>query len=91
MMLIKKPVFAISPIVTLPEENTIALGGVATGSIKAMDAEMVAGIISRRGSSFSATAVPIMIGSSAAVVAVLEVNSVKKVTIRHIIKTITTG
>ncbi len=39
------PTRAISPTVRRPLPNTIALGGVATGIIKAHDAESVAGII----------------------------------------------
>ena len=38
-------VLTISITVNLPVEKTIALGGVATGSIKANDAQTVAGII----------------------------------------------
>ena len=76
---------------TYPDPNTMALGGVATGSMNAHDAEMVAGIISRRGFSFRAIAVPIITGNRAAVVAVLLVNSVKYVISRHIIATTSRG
>ena len=86
-----KPTLTISPILTLPDEKIMALGGVATGSIKAIDADMVAGIIKRRGFRPRARAVPLIMGKRAAVVAVLDVNSVKKVNRRHIMKTITRG
>ena len=43
---IKNPIKAISAILTRPLPNIIALGGVATGIIKAQDAEKVAGIAS---------------------------------------------
>jgi hypothetical protein len=69
----------------------MALGGVATGSIKAMEADIVAGIINKRGFRLRAKAVPFIIGNNAAVVAVLDVNSVKKVNRRQIMKTIIKG
>ena len=74
-----KPTLTISPILILPDENTIALGGVATGSINAMDADMVAGIIKRSGLKPNARAVPFIIGRRTVVVAVFDANSVKKV------------
>ena len=40
-----KPTLTISPILTLPDEKIMALGGVATGSMNAIDADMVAGIM----------------------------------------------
>ena len=86
-----KPTLTISPILTLPDEKIMALGGVATGSMNAIDADMVAGIIKRSGLKPRARAVPLIMGKRAAVVAVLEVNSVKKVNSRHIMKTITRG
>jgi hypothetical protein len=48
-MLRAKPVLAISNILILPPENIIVLGGVATGSIKAIEADNVTVNISRRG------------------------------------------
>ncbi|KKQ38411.1 MAG: Pseudouridine synthase [Candidatus Moranbacteria bacterium GW2011_GWF2_37_7] len=74
-----KPVLAICLIVTFPELNTIALGGVATGSINANDADKVAGIINSNGLMFIATAIAASIGSKVCVVAVFDVNSVKNV------------
>ena len=56
------PTFAICGIVTQPEPNIIAFGGVATGSIKAQDADMVAGIISKNGCMPIASAVAAKIG-----------------------------
>ena len=69
----------------------MALGGVATGSIKAHDADMVAGIIKSKGLTPRASAVLLITGSKAAVVAVLLVNSVRKVIKRHIVPTINKG
>ena len=43
------PVFAISNILIFPEPKTIALGGVATGNMKAKEADIVIGSISKRG------------------------------------------
>ena len=60
--LINRPALTISPILTRPLPNTMALGGVATGIINAHDAESVAGIISKRGFVFMATAMDARIG-----------------------------
>ena len=43
------PARAICGMVTHPLPNTMALGGVETGSIKAQEVEIVAGIINRKG------------------------------------------
>lgn len=85
------PILAICDICILPDEKTIAFGGVATGSMKAIEAEIVAGIINRSGLRFNATAVPFMIGNSAAAVAVFDVSSVKNVSIMQMMKTIING
>ena len=45
----KNPALDIFGMVTQPLEKTMALGGVATGSMKAQDADRVAGTISIRG------------------------------------------
>ena len=66
------------------EPKTIALGAVATGSINAQDALIVAGTMSNRGSISLAKAVAARIGSKRTVVAVFEVISVKKLTAKHI-------
>ena len=58
-----KPSFAISRTENFPELNTIALGGVATGSIKAKLALMVAGIIKIFGSTFAVFAAITRIGN----------------------------
>lgn len=79
--LINKPALTISPILTRPLPNTMALGGVAIGIIKAHDAESVAGIMSRRGLVFMATAMDARMGRIICVVAVLDVNSVRKVSV----------
>src|SRR5512133_2502604 len=73
------PVFAIWKTVILFVPKTMAFGGVATGSMKAMDAEMVAGSIKRRGLIFVLIAIPARIGSIISVVAVLDVSSVRNV------------
>ena len=44
-----KPAFAICGILSSPLEKAMALGGVATGNINAIDAESVAGIINKAG------------------------------------------
>ena len=77
--------------VIFPDEKTIAFGGVATGSMNAMDAEMVVGIMRSNGSRFRAMAVPFITGRRAAVVAVLDVNSVRNVMIMHTVITINSG
>ena len=74
-----KPSLTISRTENFPEANTIALGGVATGSIKAKLALMVAGIIKIFGSTFAVFAAITRIGNKIVVVAVLLVTSVKKV------------
>ena len=79
-----KPSLAISRTENFPEANTIALGGVATGSIKAKLALMVAGIMKSFGSMFAVIAATTKIGNKIVVVAVLLVTSVKKVTMRQI-------
>jgi hypothetical protein len=63
-----------------PDENTIALGGVATGSMKANDAAMVAGIIKYRGFRLAPTATSDKIGRNKVVVATFAVTSVTKAT-----------
>ncbi len=74
------PVRTISLISNFPEPKTTALGGVATGSIKAQEAAKVALTIKSTGSMPKATAMEAKIGNSMAVVAKLEVSSVKKFT-----------
>jgi hypothetical protein len=69
----------------------MALGGVATGIIKAQEAESVAGIMSISGFVFMATATDASIGKIISVVAVLEVNSVKKVRLKQITSIIRNG
>ena len=45
----RNPVFAISAMVTRRVPKMIAFGGVAAGSIKAMEADKVAGSINNKG------------------------------------------
>lgn len=78
------PVLAISAIRRRLVPKIIALGGVATGIIKAQEAESVAGTIRRRGLTFMATATPAKMGKTISVVAVFEVSSVKKVSMPQI-------
>ena len=89
--LMKNPIFAICAILTLPVPNIIALGGVATGIINAIEAEMVAGIINKSGLMPIAAAVAAKIGSNVCVVAVFEVSSVKKVNRKQTAITIKNG
>jgi hypothetical protein len=69
----------------------IALGGVPAGSIKAIEAERVAGSINSSGCIWVAMAIPERIGRIISVVAVLEVSSVRNVTRRLIINMIIMG
>jgi len=73
-----------------PLENTIAFGGVATGSINAQEALIVAGIISINGSIPKPPAVAARIGKNMVAIAVLDVISVRNVTTREVTTTITT-
>ena len=73
------PTFAILGILMYSLPKTIALGGVATGIIKANDVDIVAGIIMIKGLIFSESASAASIGSIIVMVAVLEVISVRKV------------
>ena len=79
-----KPSRAICWLCTWPLPKTMVLGAVATGSMKAQLALNVAGSISSKGSIFELTAVAASTGISIAVVAVLLVASVIKVTAREI-------
>lgn len=78
------PVCAITRIGTFPVEKTMALGGVATGSIKAIEADIVAGSMSNKGFIWVAPEIPANIGRVIFTVAVLEVSSVRKVINREI-------
>ena len=84
MRLRKNPTFAISGIRRYPLPNIIAFGGVATGSMNAQDADIAAGIISKKGCMDIATAIEPSTGIIMVVVAVFEVTSVKKVMSRQI-------
>jgi hypothetical protein len=59
----KNPVRAISKIVILPPEKIIVFGGVATGSINAIEADIVAVNISSNGFNPIATDTDATIGS----------------------------
>ena len=85
------PVLAISAIVIRLVPKIMALGGVATGIIKAMEAESVAGSIRNNGLISMETDKPARIGRIISVVAVLDVNSVNIITRREIIKIIKIG
>lgn len=67
--------------VNIPDPNTTAFGGVATGNINAHEAAMVAEIMSRKGCTSMLWAIGASIGNSMAVVAKLDVISVKKLTL----------
>ena len=66
--------------------KTMAFGGVATGIMKAQEADIVAGIISTSGCTPVATATAARIGRIISVVAVLLVSSVRNVMARHTIR-----
>ena len=70
------PVVAICRTVILFVPNMMAFGGVATGSMKAHEAAIVAGIIRSRGGILKDEAIPASMGSIIWVEAVFEVNSV---------------
>ncbi len=77
-MFSKKPVLNICGTVIRRLEKTTAFGGVAAGIMKAAEAAIVAGIITMSGFSSALAAVAAKTGKSTAVVAVLEVSSVRK-------------
>ena len=54
----------------------MALGGVATGNMKAVEQEIVTGIINIKGLIFTATASAVIIGSRVVATAVFDENSV---------------
>jgi len=85
------PVLAICPTLIREVPNIMAFGGVATGSIKAIEADIVAGIISSSGLIFVVMAIPASIGRTISVVAVLDVSSVRNVIIRDMTSIITIG
>ena len=76
------PVLTIWGMVMLPLLKTMALGGVATGSMKAQEAAMAATPMITTGSALSTDARAPMMGMRSVVDAVLEVISVRKVTRR---------
>ena len=76
MRLSRIPVLTMVCIGIKPEPKTIALGGVATGSMKAHDAASVAGISTSIGSIALDSAAAANMGSISCVVAVLVVFSV---------------
>merc|ERR1711971_752646 len=77
--LMMKPVFAMVAMVTRPLEKTMAFGGVAIGSMKALLAASVAGRRSRPGSMPMEQASLPSTGRRTVAVATLLVTSVKKV------------
>ena len=85
MKFITTPSCTMVVIGTLPVENIMTLGGVATGNINAQLALMAAGIINSFGSAPAPIAAAAKIGINKVVVAVLLVHSVKKVTAKQII------
>ena len=83
------PFRAISITLNLPDPNTMALGGVATGSINAHDAATVAGTIKKNGCSPMAIAVAPKMGRIMVAIAVFEMTSVKKMVAETTMKMIT--
>ena len=80
MTLSQTPARAICGMVTWPEPKTMALGGVAGGSMNAQLAANAAGMQSRSGFSPMAMAATASSGNRVAVVAVLDVTSVRNTT-----------
>ena len=83
-MFINKPVLIISLIFKYPEPKTTAFGGVATGSMKAQDAAIVALIIIINGLIPNEILTVAKIGNIIETVARFEVISVKKFTAKTI-------
>ena len=79
-----RPSLAILETLTCPVPKIIALGIVATGSMKAQLALRAAGIMKSLGSRLADTAAAPRMGINRLVVAVLEVISVRKVTSKQI-------
>ena len=80
-----------SIILNLFVPKIIAFGGVATGSINAIEADIVAGSMNNNGFISVDTDNPARTGRSISIVAVLEVNSVRKVIVKAIIAIIKIG
>ena len=80
MIFNQNPFFIISGMVKYPEPKTTALGGVATGNIKAQEEAIVAPIINIKGCTSRDSAIEASTGKSIEVVATLEVISVRKFT-----------
>ena len=78
--LIITPTFIISRCLTCPEPNTMAFGGVATGNMKAHDAEIPISADRISGGTPSTSAIEAKIGTSSAALAVLLANSVRNTT-----------
>lgn len=88
IIFIPNPAFAISLTLRCPPEKTMALGGVATGNMKANEQEMAAGSIIYQGWTRSSSAREAKIGKKMVAVAVLDVTSVNAVIITQTIITI---
>ena len=80
MMFSRNPARIICGMLISPVEKTIALGGVATGSMNAQLAAIVIGTVRNRGDMPSCSAIAPITGSRVAVVARLLVSSVRKIT-----------
>ena len=74
-----KPILIISLICTFPLPNTIALGGVETGNIKARVQANATTIVGASGEIFSSRQVAMTIGMRILAEAVFEAISVKKI------------
>ena len=81
------PAFIILGILSKPEPNTMALGGVATGSMNAQLAANVTGAAKIIGLIPISSAIAPITGKKVAVVAILLVNSVSKIIIIAILNT----
>ena len=76
----RNPYLNMSGIFKQPEPKTIALGGVATGSINAQEADTDAATINTYGCKFNSNAIGASMGNIIAMVAILDAISVKKLT-----------
>lgn len=84
IIFITSPIRTMSLILIKPDPKTMAFGGVATGSINAVEHEIVTGNINTRGFRLSAIARLAIIGNIVDAIAVFEVNSVVNVVVAQI-------
>lgn len=91
MMFMKKPAFIMSTGFIFPAAKTIALGGVATGNMKAYEQVAVAGSMRNSGLTCTVYAISDKIGKRILAIAVLDATSVMAAVIMQIINIIANG